>query len=379
MRVALISTPFLAVPPRDYGGTELVVYELAEGLKARGHDVTVFGTGDSTTSAELRSLYDRAQWPPEMLTDVSHVSWAMREVAAGGYDLVHTHSCVALALQGFVPDVPLVYTLHHVRDERLSAFYDQYPEAFYVAISDDQRRREHPLPRVSVIHHGLDSGRYTWTSAPRGYVTFVGRLSLVKGPHTAIDVAARAGVRIVVAGDVHPPDRDFAEREVVPRLQRAHVAYIGRIGMSVKVPLLRDARALLAPIDWDEPFGLILIEAMLSGCPVVAFPRGSVPELIEHGVTGFIAGSSDEMADVIRPGGPLERFDRAACRTRAVERFSRARMVLDHERLYARIVSQTRDTSFAEPRAALLHVPAPTPSGAEHVGRVAGEPLGSWA
>lgn len=334
MRIAMISTPFLAVPPRDYGGTELVVYELVEGLRERGHDVTLFATGDSRTSAELRSLYPQAQWPPEMLTDLNHVSWAMQKVAEDRFDIVHAHSAVALAMARLLPDVPLVYTLHHERDERLSAFYRHFPDAYYVAISADQKRREVPLARCHVIHHGLNADHYRWAERPADYVAFVGRLARVKGPHTAIDVAARAGVPIRVAGDIHEVDRDFGEREVLPRLTRPHVAYLGCIGMSVKVPLLRDARALLAPIEWNEPFGLILIEAMLSGCPVVAFPRGSVPELVEPGVTGFVVRSAEEMAEVIRPGGVLEGFDRRRCRERAVQRFGRWRMVADHERLY---------------------------------------------
>src|SRR5581483_2872780 len=159
---------------------------------------------------------------------------------------------------------------------------------------------------------------------------FVSRLAREKGPHTAIDVAAAAGLEIRVAGRVHPPDRAFAAREVEPRLALPHVTYLGGIGTDVKVPLLRDARALLAPVEWDEPFGLILIEAMLSGCPVVAFGRGSVPELVEPGVTGFVVRSAEEMAAVIRRGGPLEGFNRRRCRARAIQRFSRARFVRDH-------------------------------------------------
>src|SRR5690606_32559063 len=136
-------------------------------------------------------------------------------------------------------------------------------------------------------------------------------------------------------------DREFGHREVLPRLTQPHVRYLGVIGMDVKVPLLRDARALLAPIEWNEPFGLILIEAMLSGCPVVAFPRGSVPELVEEGLTGFVVDDLTALADLIRPGGVLDAFDRRACRERAVERFSRDRMVVDHERFYHSVVARS--------------------------------------
>jgi len=340
MRIAMISTPFVAVPPKHYGGTELVIAELVNGLEARGHQVTLFATGDSTAPVELRALYETPRWPPEPFSEMNHVSWAMREVKRGSFDVVHAHAAVALALGRLLPEVPLVYTIHHDRVEAISDFYPSFPEAYFVAISADQAKRESPLPRLSVIHHGLDVATYQWTSRPADYVVFIGRLAEVKGPHTAIDVAARAGVPIRVAGEVHSVDGDFGEREVLPRLIEPHVTYLGSIGVQEKVPLLRDARALLVPITWNEPFGLVVIEAMLSGCPVVAFARGSVPELVEEGVTGFIARDAEEMAELIRHGGAVDRFDRRRCRERAVARFSRERMVLDYERLYQRAMSE---------------------------------------
>jgi glycosyltransferase involved in cell wall biosynthesis len=338
MRIAMISTPFVAVPPRGYGGTELIVSTLAEALHARGHQVTLFATGDSQSRAELGALYPVAQWPPDPLTDVNHVSWALQQVRDEPFDVVHAHSAVALGMARLLPALPLVYTLHHERDETLSRFYRYLPRARYVAISADQAAREVALPRLEVIHHGLDPAAHAWTERPGDYLCFVGRFTEVKGPHTAIDVAARAGMPIRVAGEVHAPDHAFAEREVLPRLVASHVTYVGCVGPAAKRPLLRDARALLAPIAWNEPFGLILIEAMLSGCPVVALRRGSVPELVEEGVTGFVADTPDEMVALVRPDGPLARFDRRRCRARAVERFSAARMVADYERCYARAI-----------------------------------------
>jgi len=339
MRIGIVSTPFLAVPPRLYGGTELVVHELAEGLVARGHDIVLFATGDSRTTAELRSIYPQAQWPPEMLADLNHVSWAMQQVAAGGrFDLIHTHSAVALACARLLPAVPIVYTLHHERDEQLSAFYRHCQNVQYIAISHDQRRREIPLDQIDVIHHGLDPANYEWSPAAAGdYVCFVGRFSRVKGPHLAIDAAARAGVSIRIAGEVHPPDASWVAAELRHRLVEPHVRFLGSIGMDEKRPLLRDARALMLPIEWNEPFGLIIIEAMLSGCPVVAFARGSVTELVEEGVTGFIARSVEDMAQLIRPGGVVDQFNRRRCRERAVQRFGRERMVADHLALYERV------------------------------------------
>jgi glycosyltransferase involved in cell wall biosynthesis len=340
MRIAMISTPFVSVPPKGYGGTELVVHELVEGLVVRGHEVTLFATWDSKSSAELRSLYTKACWPPDPTHDLNHLSWAMQQIRDEAFDLVHAHSACALALGRLMPEIPILYTLHHVRDESLSSYYAYFPDAHYIAISADQAGRETPLPNMHVIHHGLDPRHYQWSETPEDYVCFIGRFSEIKGPHTAIDVAESAGVPIRVAGEVHPPDQQFAEREVLPRLEKPHVSYVGCIGMEEKVPFFRDARAMLMPIAWNEPFGLVMIEALLSGCPVVAFPHGSVPEVLEEGVTGFVVQDADAMAEVIRPGGPIEHFDRQRCRKRAVERFGSARMVEEHESLYQYITGR---------------------------------------
>lgn len=342
MRIAMISTPFLSVPPHRYGGTELVIFELVEGLTERGHDVTLFSTGDARTSAKLRYSYQEPLWPPAPLPDVNHVTAALAEIIAdGGFDVIHAHSAFALPYTRMMPELPLVYTLHHARDEELSAFYQNFSDARYVAISRNQKSREIPLRCCDLIYHGLDPARYRWTETPRDYVCFMGRFAKVKGPHTAIDAAERAGVRIQVAGEIHSVDKVFGDQEVVPRLARPHVDFLGCLGVEGKIPFLQYSRALLAPIEWEEPFGLFIIEAMLSGCPVVAFPRGSVPELVEPGLTGFIVNSQEEMVRLIRPGGGLDSFDRHQCRERAVERFSRSRMVSDHELTYAKVAASS--------------------------------------
>ena len=340
MRIAMISTPFVPVPPRDYGGTELVVHELVEGLLRRGHQVVLYATGDSRSQGPIEALYAEAQWPPEPLADLNHVSWALRQVADGDFDLVHAHSPPALAVGRLVPNLPMVYTLHHAMDPALSSFYGYFPEITFVAISADQARREPGARARTVIHHGLDPSAYRWATRPRDYVCFLGRFAPEKGLHTAIDAAGRVGVPILVAGETHPPGRKYYQREIVPRLGARHVKLLGPAGPTDKARLLRDARALLAPIDWEEPFGLVLIEAMLSGCPVVAFERGSVPELLENGVNGFVVRTVEEMARMIRPGGPVDRLDRRRIRELAVTRFGRDRMVEEYERLYQRVAAR---------------------------------------
>lgn len=351
MKIAQISTPFVSVPPLDYGGTELIVYELAEGLVARGHEVTVFATGDSRTSARLEALYPVAQWPPDGLTELNHASWAFGQLTRGEYDVIHCHAVSALALGRLLPELPIVYTLHHVRDDRLSRVYEYFPWAWYAAISERQRELEIPLPRMCVIHHGLDSGRYLGPTRAGNSVCFVGRLSEVKGPHIAIDVAEAAGVPIQVAGRTHKDDADpgFVSRELLPRLERPHVNYLGAIGMERKRTLFCDAGALLMPLTWEEPFGLVMLEAMLCGCPVIAFPRGSAPELIEDGVTGFLVDDAQAMVEVIR--NRLADFDREECRARAAARLGRDRMVEAYENLYERAREGAPRMASAEPAA----------------------------
>lgn len=328
-----------------------MIYELVEGLTAIGHEVTLFSTGDAISSARLRYFYDKPVWPPAPLPDVNHVTASIAEVISeGNYDVIHAHSVFALPYARLFPDYPLVYTLHHARDKELSEFYQNFPDAHYIAISRNQKRQEIPLQRCDVIYHGLDPARYQSADVPGDYVCFIGRFAAVKGPHIAIDVAEKAGIRIQVAGEVHSVDEAFAEKEVTPRLRKPHVDFMGCLGVDGKVPFLQFSRALLAPLQWEEPFGLFMIEAMLSGCPVIAFPRGSVSELVDQGVTGFLVGSEDEMADLIRPGGILDSFDRRRCRERAVERFSRDRMVSDHERTYSKVIVQSGKLKPSSPR-----------------------------
>lgn len=349
MKLAIISTPFVRVPPRDYGGTELIMHELTEGLVERGHEVTLFATGDSETAARLEALFPEACWPPDPLTDINHVSWAAARVAEeGDYDVVHVQSAGALGLSRLLPGTPLIYTLHHVREEMFSRYYPFFPDVWYAAISRRQCELETPLPRITTIPHGLDPAKYPGPSHAGGHVCFLGRLTRVKGPHVAIDVAERAGVEIRVAGGIHDDDVEypgFGAREIEPRLQRSHVKYLGSIGMDRKVPLLLGASALLMPLNWEEPFGLVMLEAMLCGCPVVAFPRGSAPELIEEGTTGFLVPDADTMVDVVR--SRLDDFDRDRCRRVAAERFGRDRMVERYEAYYGQAV---RDSPRPRPR-----------------------------
>jgi len=350
MRIAMISTPFVPVPPPRYGGTELIVAELVTGLAAAGHEVTLFATGDSRVgeSVSLRARFERPRWPPEPYVELAHAGFAVEEILADprGFDVVHAHVPSALAFARLV-DAPLVYTVHHDDGEdyeRLQSLYRRCC-AHFVAISARQRELMDELGAARVIHHGLDPACHRLGAGDGGYCAFLGRFSREKGPHVAVDAARAAGVPIRLAGAPHWRDYEYFEREIGARLCKSDVVAVGEVGGRDKCDFLAHACALLFPIDWEEPFGLVMIEAMLSGTPVLAFARGSVPEIVEDGVTGFICRDVDDMAARLRAIGS---FDRAACRRRALERWTAARMVQQYVALYESVTAWVGDVRAAD-------------------------------
>jgi glycosyltransferase involved in cell wall biosynthesis len=328
MRIALVSTPFVALPPRAYGGTELVVDVLARALEALGHDVVVFATGDSRAPG-LRARFPSAVWPPDPHAELLHARFAAGEIAAGGFDVVHSHIASLLA---FDLGAPVVHTLHHEHDVALGRFYAELPGVMHVAVSARQAELADPAPHA-VVHHGLDPELYPIAGSGGDRAYFLGRLSWVKGPELAIEAARRAGVVIEVAGSRHPdasPD-GWDEQLLAPALRARHVRWTGAADVQAKRRAFATARALLVPIRWEEPFGLVMIEAALAGCPVIAFPRGAAPEIVEDGVTGFLVETVGEMAAALRVAG---RLDRRTIQAHARRRFSARRMAEDYLRVY---------------------------------------------
>jgi glycosyltransferase involved in cell wall biosynthesis len=339
VRVAILSTAAVDVPPRAYGGTERFVADLAEGLVARGHDVEVFATGRSRPAGRLRWHFPNAIWPPNPDCELQHATWAWRCIASDGFDVVHVNGPEALAAPGRVVDMPTVMTVHHGRSDEIDRAMAGVAPAHLVAISHRQAELAPELGILTVIHHGVATRLYAAGRGDGDHVAFLGRFAPEKAPHLAIDAARAAGVRIRLAApdwsgqEVY--DRYF-DKEMRPRLQRAgrEVEWLGELDLKAKLAMVGAARALLVPIMWEEPFGLVMIEAMLVGTPVIAFARGSAPEIVEPGVTGFLVDDVAEMAARIPDAA---RLDRSACRARALERWSATRMAADYERLYAAI------------------------------------------
>jgi glycosyltransferase involved in cell wall biosynthesis len=342
MRIGLLSTCAVAVPPRGYGGTELIIAELARTLEGRGHQVTVFATGDSTPEAELRAHFPAPVWPPDDMAELRHSAFAWRSIGAEDppFDVIHAHQAPAIAFSAVCP-VPTVVTFHHERIDKLVEYYRDFRDVTPVAIS---RRQAELLPELGVrhvVHHGLDVDRYDAGHGRDGWLAFIGRFAPEKGPDIAIDVAAALHLSLRMGGKPHWANGEFFESEIAPRLESHHglVRWDGEVSFAPKLEILRGARATLFPIAWEEPFGLVMIESMLVGTPVVAFTRGAAPEVVDEGVTGFLVRDRDEMIDRVRRIGEI---DRARCRARARERFNSGRMARDYEDVYASAVAARR-------------------------------------
>lgn len=349
LRVALLSTCAVSTPPRAYGGTELVVAELARELVKLGHRPTVYATGDSTCAGDRgRAIFDRPVWPPDALAELRHASAAWQEIAARRHeiDIVHANDARSLSFSQFV-SLPTIATVHHHRDDSLTKHYVDHPNVSFVGISQRQTDLVWEVPFRAVVHHGLNAELYPFGEGGEA-CAFLGRFAPEKGPHTAIDAASEAGVPLLVGGDAQSIYGDFFARELAPRfeidgpsgrMKNPKVDWLGEVGHERKVEMLRRARALLFPIEWEEPFGLVIIESMLVGTPVIAYDCGAVSEIIEEGVTGFIVHTRDEMVARIKD---IKNLDRRACRARAQERWSAARMAREYVSVYLDAIDRFR-------------------------------------
>ncbi len=334
MRIGMLAPISWRVPPREYGPWERVVSILTEGLVARGVDVTLFASADSQTSARLAAVAPRPYSEDPSLDakvwECLHIAHVFERAAE--FDLIHNHfDFLPLSYSGLVR-TPVLTTIHGFSSERIMPVYERYNDrTFYVAISDADRHAR--LDYVATIHHGIPLDEFTPRAEPGDYLLFFGRIHPDKGAGAAIEVARRSGHRLVLAGIIH--DQGYFDREIAPHLDNDRVTYVGVADPARRDALLGGALALLHLIAFDEPFGLSMVEAMACGTPVIAYGRGSIPEVVESGETGFVVGSVAEAVEAVARVGAL---DRAQIRRRAEVRFSRERMVEDYLRVYAMIV-----------------------------------------
>jgi glycosyltransferase involved in cell wall biosynthesis len=340
MRIAIIAPPFIPVPPINYGGTELFIAQLARGLTARGHRVVVYANGESRLPCEVRWLYETSDWPLAdpangTLKQLTHTAWAMRDLS-GGFDVVHLNDAMATFFTPFV-SVPAVKTLHHPHEPALTELYRRHPQITYVAISSYQYRAEQ-LPRMRTIPHGIPTEHYRFEPRKQDYLAFLGRIAPMKGTHLAIEVARASGLPLKIAGEIQPIFRGYWDQEIAPHVDGRQIEYVGEVGFEAKNELLANARALLFPIQWDEPFGLVMIEAMACGTPVLALPGGSVHEVVEDGVTGYVCSDA---ADMAQRAARLA-IDPLRCRRRAETRFHVDLMVRRYEALFLELARSRR-------------------------------------
>ena len=339
MRIAQIAPLFESVPPKHYGGSERVVYWLTEELVAMGHDVTLFATGDSTTSATLVPVRAAAERFTRNFEHNNAPYARMIELVrrrAQDFDILHFHIDFHPFSVFTRQPTPFLTTLHGRLDQDwVAGIYDLFPTVNLVSVSDSQRLPMPGLGWAATVLHGMPSGTLTPLPVVPGYFAFLGRISPEKGIESAIRIAASCGVKLKVAAKIGEEDSLYYEQVVAPLLAGGQVEFIGEIDDGEKPGFLSGARALLFPIAWPEPFGLVMIEAMACGCPVVAFRRGSVPEVVEDGVTGFIVDTVDQ---AVAACGRLDRLDRAAVRTRFEQRWTARRMARDYLALYERLI-----------------------------------------
>ena len=346
MRIALTADPELPVPPLHYGGIERIVDMLAHGLAARGHDVTIFAHPDSATAGHL------IPWPGysslSKIETARNAATLARAVIGGPFDLVHSFSRMAYLAPILPLPIPKLMTYQREitrRSVRLGVAISRGTLSF-TAISRCMMQGIADLGAWHLVFNGvpLSTYRFSPDPGPDAPLVFLGRIERIKGPHLAIEVARRAGLPLVIAGNVPPEHRGFFEVEVAPHIDGKRVKYIGPVNDKQKNELLGQARALLMPILWEEPFGIVMAEAMGCGTPVIGLARGAVPEVVEHGVTGYVA---DNVEGLVAAVGQLGNIDRVACRTRVEQLFSDVAVTDAYLAVYAEILSARKGRKAA--------------------------------
>lgn len=341
LRIAQIAPLYESVPPKAYGGTERVVSWLTEELVELGHDVTLFATGDSVTEARLIGGSPKALREMNGYDDALAYHYLMMEKVmqrADHFDIIHAHLDYLIFPFLRAHGLSSVTTLHGRLDlPCLQMLFDEFADMPVVSISNSQRE---PLPAANwhgTVYHGLPSNLLEYHANPSDYLLFLGRICPDKGVDKAIDIAIKAGSRLKIAAKVDPVDVQYFENTIKPLLRHPLVEFIGECSQNQKNDLIGGAKALLFPISWPEPFGLVMIEAMACGTPVIAFQCGSVAEVMEHGVTGFICNTVDEAVNHLED---IDSFDRAGCRAVFDKRFTSTSMAKSYVEVYKRIIAQ---------------------------------------
>lgn len=332
VRIAIIATPWAPVPPVLYGGIEQAVDGEARGLARAGHDVLLFTTGDSTCPVPRQWVLEESEGERMGFTvpELRHVMAAYESVQ--DYDIIHDHTVLGPVYADRYPDIPVVTTIHGPFNSELIDVYRRLGDRVsIIAISNAQRAPAPDIPIARVIHHGVDVGEFPYGDGGGDYVLFLGRMSRDKGAHRAIEAAEKAGVPLLLAGKSREPwERAYFDQEIAPHLGDG-VQYVGEVPHEEKLRLLAGARATLFPIRWNEPFGLVMIESLACGTPVLAFGEGAAVEVVDDGRTGYLCRDETEMAEAIHT---VDALSRAGCRAAVEGYFSQERMIREHVELF---------------------------------------------
>jgi len=346
LRIAVLAPPWIPVPPPGYGGIELMISLLCDGLVGRGHDVTLFAAPGSTSTARVQEVLPTCH-PDEIeraLHEADHVAQVFAALDAAldrgqPFDVLHDHCGFTTVAMADRIDLPIVHTLHGPFVEDTADFYRRHAgKAHLVAISDTQAASAPAGLRIEgTVPNPIDVRAWPFRAEKQDYVLWVGRMSETKGPHRAITAARAAAVPLVLAGPVQPGQEEYFEREVRPRVDDDQVRYLGEVRGDRKRELFAGARALLMPIRWNEPFGMVMVEALACGTPVIAFAEGAAPEIVQPGRNGYLVRDEQAMAEAI---GELDPIDPAVCRASVAEQFCVERAAAGYESIYQRVLSR---------------------------------------
>ncbi|MFA4904517.1 MAG: glycosyltransferase family 4 protein [Desulfobaccales bacterium] len=331
MRVAQIAPPWIPVPPVTYGGTELMVATLIQGLKERGVEIWLFSAGDSSLAVPQYGHFLHSFWPPDKFSENLHLSHAFARLRQQPPLVIHSHLENAAGFWVLAPAAPLAITIHTPLFPMKRDYLLSFPQVHLVTVSAFQQRQLEGHPRLHLIPHGLSLADYPFQAAKEDFLLFLGRIYPDKGLHTAIRLAREAGMRLIIAGPVFTPDQPYFDAQIRAHIDGDRIVYLGPADHARKVDLMKRARALVLPLEVDETFGLAMIEAMACGTPVLAYDRGAVPEVVAQGETGFIVKTYEELRDSL---AGLAALDPRRCREHVAQNFSRDRMVTAYLDLY---------------------------------------------
>ena len=341
MRIAHIVPLWIPMPPQTYGGTELIVTWLCDELVERGHDVTLFSAGAARTKAKTVQIWPKGLWGANLSAPHAVFSLMYNELLQrqGDFDIIHDHcEWYTSPFTKFLKP-PIVTTIHHPLSEETIILYKKFPKVNYVSISKHQRKSAPGINFVKTIYHGLSTREYSFNSQPKDYLLWLSKITPQKGIADAIDIAKRTGKKLIISGYIPPEYADYFNYRLKPLIDGKQIQFVGASDFPKKIELFKNAKAFLFPIRRPEPFGLVVIESMACGTPVIAYKEGSMPEIIKDGKTGFLVNSPEEAIEAI---GKIGQIERKTCRRSVSHKFSLKKMVNKYEALYYKIIKENK-------------------------------------